>query len=40
MEVHRAHQAMWQGLIQTDREGRNVHFNSLMVHYKKVLFQF
>ena len=32
-EVHRAQQTMWQELlIQTDREGHNVHSNSLMVY--------
>ena len=31
-EVHRAQQTMWQELIQTDREGRNVRSDSLMVY--------
>ena len=31
-EVHRAQQTMWQKLIQTDREGRNVRSDSLTVY--------
>ena len=31
-EVHRAQQTMWQELIQTDREGRNVRSDSSMVY--------
>ena len=31
-EVHRVQQTMWQELIQTDREGRNVCSDSLMVY--------
>ena len=32
-EVYREQQKMWQELIQTDRDGRNVRSDSLMVYF-------
>ena len=32
MEVHKVRQTMSQEIIQTDREGRNLYFDSLMIY--------
>ena len=32
MEVHKVRQTMSQEIIQTDREGQNLYFDSLMIY--------